>query len=143
MKKLTIGVGAVGATAISIALFGTGVAAADDYEGQTYADAVAAIQDSGGTAIVGSRIGGKLPQEDCIVTSSSAASFVRPMSDDVYYETVSGEVRLNLNCNGGYATVTNPGASLASPAGREAKATADEAAAAEEQELAQVSTPGE
>jgi hypothetical protein len=55
---------------------------------------------------------------------------------------VTNEVRLNLNCAGGYATATNPGASVASPAGREAKA-AEEAAAAEEQELAEVSTPDE
>ena len=48
-----------------------------------------------------------------------------------------------LNCNGGYATATNPGASLASPDGRKAKAAADEAAAAEEAELAEVSTPDE
>ena len=43
-----------------------------------------------------------------------------------------GEFILALNCNGEYATATNPGASLASPEGREAKAAADEAAAAEE-----------
>jgi hypothetical protein len=52
-------------------------------------------------------------------------------------------VRLNLNCAGGFSTATTPGASVASPAGREAKAAADEAAAAEEQELAAVSTPDE
>ena len=49
----------------------------------------------------------------------------------------------SLNCNGGYATATTPGASLASPEGRKAKAAADEAAAAEEAELAEVSTPDE
>jgi hypothetical protein len=63
--------------------------------------------------------------------------------DDVYVLSVTDEVRLNLNCAGGYATATNPGASVASPAGREARAAADEAAAAEEQELAEVSTPDE
>jgi len=57
--------------------------------------------------------------------------------------SVTDEVRLNLNCAGGFATATNPGASVASPAGREARAAAEEAAAAEEQELAEVSTPDE
>ena len=51
-------------------------------------------------------------------------------------------VLFNLNCNGGYATAANPGNSLASPEGREAKAAADEAAAQEQQELEAVSTPG-
>jgi hypothetical protein len=56
MKKLlTLSVGSVGATAISIGLFGTGVAAAGDYDGQTYADAAAAIEESGGTPIVVTR----------------------------------------------------------------------------------------
>jgi hypothetical protein len=48
----------------------------------------------------------------------------------------------NLNCNGGYATASNPGASLLSPEGRQAKTAADEAAAAEEQRLAEASNPG-
>jgi hypothetical protein len=143
VKKLIIGAGAVGAAAVSIALFGLGVAAANDYAGQTYADAVQAIEDAGDTAVVVSRVGGRLPQDDCIVTSSSVASFVRPMTDDVYFETVGSAVRLSLKCAGGYVTATKPGASIASPAGREAKAAADESAAAEEQELAEVSTPGE
>lgn len=61
----------------------------------------------------------------------------------MYVLSVTDEVRLNLNCAGGFATATNPGASVASPAGREARAAAEEAAAAEEQELAEVSTPDE
>ena len=142
-KLLIISAGSVGATAISIGLFGTGVATADEYDGQTYADAAAAIEESGGTPIVVTRIGDKLPQDECIVVGSADQSFVRPMTDDVYFETSSGDVRLSLNCNGGYASATNPGASLLSPAGREAKAAADEAAAAEEQQLEEVSTPDE
>jgi hypothetical protein len=141
-KLVTVSAGSVGATAIWIGLFGAGVAAADTYDGQTYADAAAAIEASGGTPIVVTRVGDKLPQDDCIVVDSADQSFVRPMTDDVYFETSSGEVRLSLNCNGGYASATNPGASLLSPAGREAKAAADEAAAAEEQQLEEVSTPG-
>jgi hypothetical protein len=54
---------------------------------------------------------------------------------------------LSLNCAGAYATATNPGASLLNPAGREAKAAADEAAAQaaaeEEAALEEVSTPDE
>ena len=50
-------------------------------------------------------------------------SFMRPMSDDVYFEASAGEVRLNLNCNSGSPTATNPGASLLSPADRREKSS--------------------
>jgi hypothetical protein len=142
MKHLIVlGTGAIGAMALSAALLGTGVAAAADYDGQTYADAAAEIEESGGTPIIATRVGGQLPQDECIVTTTQDHSYVRDPADDVYVLQVTDEVRLNLNCAGGHATVTSPGASVASPAGREAKAAADEAAAAEEQELAEVSTP--
>jgi hypothetical protein len=142
MKHLIVlGAGAVGAMALSTALLGTGVAAAGDYDGQTYADAVAAIEEAGGTPVVVSRIGGQLPQDECLVVNTQDHSFLRVPPDDVYMVSITDEVRVNLNCAGGFATATNPGASVASPAGREAKAAAEEAAAAEEQELAAVSTP--
>jgi hypothetical protein len=128
-RLLALSAGSLGATTIWIGLFGTGVAAADTYDGQTYADAAAAIQAAGGTAIVATRIGDKLPQDECIVVDSADQSFVRPMTTDVYFKASSGEVRLSLNCNGGYASATNPGASLQSPEGKKAKAAADAAAA--------------
>lgn len=140
---IVLATGTVGAMALSTALLGTGVAAAADYDGQTYADAVAAIEDSGGTPVVATRVGSQLSRDDCIVINTQDHSFLRDPADDVYVLSVTDEVRLNLNCAGGYATATNPGASVASPTGREAKAAADEAAAAEEQELAEVSTPDE
>jgi len=144
MKQLIVlGTGGVGAMALSMALLGTGVAAAADYDGQTYADAAAAIEQAGDTPIVATRIGSQLPQDECLVVNSQNHSYLRDPPDDVYVLSATNEVRLNLNCAGGYATATNPGASVASPAGREARAAADEAAAAEEQELAEVSTPDE
>jgi len=144
MKRLIVlGAGAVGAMTLSTVLLGTGVAAAAEYDGQTYADAAAAIEESGGTPIVATRIGSQLPQDECIVVDSQDHSYLRDPLDDVYVQSVTDEVRLSLNCAGGYATATNPGASVASPAGREAKAAAEEAAAAAEQELGAVSTPGE
>jgi len=144
MKQLIVlGTGGVGAMALSMALLCTGVAAAADYDGQTYADAAAAIEQAGDTPIVATRIGSQLPQDECLVVNSQDHSYLRDPPDDVYVLSATNEVRLNLNCAGGYATATNPGASVASPAGREARAAADEAAAAEEQELAEVSTPDE
>jgi hypothetical protein len=143
-KLIVVGSGAIGALALSTVL-GTGVAAADDYAGQTYADASSAISDAGGTAVVASRVGDKLGQDDCIVTGSWSPSFIRPASDDTVFNAVTDEVRLNLNCNGGYATAAMPGPSLGSTEGKTAKAAADEAAAKaaseEEAALAAVSTP--
>lgn len=144
MKNLLAG-GAIVVASSSIALFGSGVAAAaPDVVGQPYSDAASAIEEEGGTAVVAVRTGGKLPEDECIVTNAWDAPFLRDLVyEDTAFGYAEGEVMLSLNCAGGYATATNPGASLLSPAGREAKAAADEAAAAEEQELAEVSTPDE
>ena len=74
------------------------------------------------------RVGSRLPLDECIVTNARDESAFRPAQDGIY-GYAEDEVMLSLNCDGGHATATNPGASVASPAGREAKAAADEAAA--------------
>ncbi len=129
----------------ALALFGSGVAAAaPDVVGQPYSDAASAIEEDGGTAVVAVRTGDKLPQDECIVTSAWDAPFVRDLVyEDTAFGYAEGEVMVSLNCAGGHATATNPGASVASPMGRESKAAADEAAAAEQEELEAVSTPDE
>ena len=69
MKKFGVyAITAVGATAVSMAVLGTGIAAADDYSGQTYSDASQAISDAGKTAVIASRAGDTLADDDCIVT---------------------------------------------------------------------------
>lgn len=143
MKKLiVIGSGAIGALALSTAL-GTGVASADDYAGQTYSDASSAASDSGLTVVVAARVGDKVDQGDCLVTRSQTAPFASA-NDGVH---VSDTVQFYLNCNSGVASATSPGNSLASEAGRAAKAAEEQAAAeaAQEEEaaLAEVSTPDE
>jgi hypothetical protein len=138
-KSIVLSAGTAVAASALMALFGTGVAAADDYAGQTYADASSAASDAGLSVVVASRVGDKLSQDECIVTGSQSAPFLH--GDD--FAHVEDTVQFHLNCNGGYATATNPGASLASPQGREAKAAADQAAAEEEAQLAEVSTPDE
>ncbi len=144
MKKLIVGAGAAAAAAACMALFGTGVAAAaPDVVGQTYADASSAIDEAGSTAIVASTVGGRLPQDECIVTNAWDAPFVRDMDFAGEFGHADSEVMLALNCNGDHATATNAGPSLGSPEGREAKAAADQAAAEEQQSLEEVSTPDE
>jgi hypothetical protein len=138
-RSIVLAAGTAVAASAMTALFGTGVAAADDYAGQTYSDASSAAEDAGQTVIVASRVGDKAAQDDCIVTSSQTAPFLH--GDD--FAHVSDTVMFNLNCNAGYATANTPGPSLASPEGREAKAAADEAAAEEQQSLEEASTPDE
>jgi hypothetical protein len=138
-KSIVLSAGTAVAASALMALFGTGVAAADDYAGQTYADASQAASESGQEVTVASRVGDKLSQDECLVTRSQTAPFASA-NDGAHY---SGQVQFYLNCNGGYATATKPGNSMASPEGREAKAAADEAAAEEEQSLEEVSTPDE
>lgn len=144
-KLIVLGAGtavAAGATVSSL-LFGAGMAsAAPDVVGQTYSDAAQAIEWSGGSPKVAVAVGSRLSQDDCIVTNVWDAPFVRDIGGGEFGHS-SGEVMLSLNCDGGHATATNPGASVASPVGRESKAAADEAAAAEQEQLEAVSTPDE
>lgn len=139
MRMQVLGVGAVAAAAVAMALFGTGTAAAaPDVVGQKYSDAKDAIEEDGGSAVVASRVGDQLDEGDCIVTNAWDASFLRIDSSD------EDQIQVALNCAGGYATATDPGASVASPLGREAKSAAEEEAAKqEEEELAAPATPDE
>ena len=73
-KSIVLSAGSVAAASALMALFGTGVAAADDYAGQTYADASSAASDAGQTILIASRVGDKVSQDECIVTSSQAMS---------------------------------------------------------------------
>jgi hypothetical protein len=49
------------------------------------------------TVVVASRVGDKVSQDDCIVTSSQSAPFLH--RDD--FAHVADTVQFNLNCNGG------------------------------------------
>lgn len=139
MRKYVLGVGAAATAAAAMALFGTATAAAADYVGETYADASEAMSDDGVDPIVATRTGDKLEQDECIVTAAWTAPFVRDAGDEFVHS--DSEMLVSLNCAGGHATATTPGASVASPLGRESKAAADEAAAAEQAELEAASTP--
>jgi hypothetical protein len=134
---IVIGAGVACGFAISAAL-GTGVAAADDYAGQTYADASSAASDAGESVVIAAKVGDQVGLDECLVTRSQATPFASAVDGSAV-----GGIQFYLNCNGGVATETDPGNSVASPAGREAKAAADEAAEAEKKELEQVSTPDE
>lgn len=126
MKKFGVyATTAVGAAAVSMVFFGSGVAAADDYAGQTYGDASKAIADAGKKAVVSSRAGDTLADDECIVTHSQSAPWVK--GDD--FAPVTDTVLVNLNCNATVATAKDPGNSAASPEGRAAIAAAKKKAA--------------
>ncbi|MEU0496195.1 hypothetical protein [Mycobacterium sp. NPDC006124] len=120
------------AGALPIALLTGGTAAADDYAGQSYADASKAAGDAKQTVVVASRVGDAEAQDDCSVERSQSAPFIH--GTDFSHETDT--VQFYLNCNAGVATATTPGNSAASPEGRAAiaaaadKAAKDKAAAA-------------
>jgi hypothetical protein len=123
MKRLGVyAAGTLGATAVSMTLFGTGVAAADDYAGQTYGDAAAAISDAGQKPVITTRSGDSLPDDKCVVTSSQTAPWIK--GDD--FAPVTDTVLVNLNCNAAVASATKPGNSAASPQGRAALQAAKE-----------------
>jgi hypothetical protein len=77
------------------------------------------------------------------LAQATEGSFYRPIPDDVYFGGDEVEVLLTLNWNRGVATATTPGASMASVAGREFHARAEEQAAAAQSGEAELAGAGE
>jgi hypothetical protein len=123
-KLIVLGAGAVGAATTSLALFGTGVAAADDYAGQSYSDASSAASDAGQTVVIASRVGNNT-DDNCTVERSQAAPFVSSAD----FTHASDTVEFYLNCTAALAGPGVAGRSLASPEGRAEKASEEEKAA--------------
>ena len=124
-KTFAYAAGTAGAVAVAMAFLGTGVASADDYAGQTYADASKAISDASQKAVIASRFGDTLSNDDCIVEHSESAAWIKGDS----FAPVTDTVLVYLNCNATVATAVNPGNSAASPEGRAAIADAKKKAA--------------
>jgi len=130
-----------------LAVQGNAVAApsgSNDVVGQPYGDASSALSSAGLNPVIGVVVGSQLPIDKCIVTNAQTVSALRPaLIGESYqqFDSASCEVMVTLICNGGYATATRPGASVASPEGRQARVAADQAANAERGALAEVSTP--
>jgi hypothetical protein len=123
--KTHIIVSVVVGTAVSMASFGAGIAAADDYAGQTYADATSALSAASLKGVIATRVGDTLPQDQCVVTHAENAPWIKGNK----FNAVSDTVLLYLNCNATVASATTPGNSAASPEGRAAIAAANAAAA--------------
>jgi hypothetical protein len=125
VKKLNVFVGAgVFAAAASAALLGAGgAAAAPDVAGQTYGDAKQTIQQTGATAVVATKTGSLASLDECIVTNA----WSKPQVDNPRGGSDTKQVLVALNCNGAVASAGAPGNSAASPEGRQALASADDA----------------
>ena len=125
MRIKALAAGVVTMTALSTIVLTPGIAAADDYAGKKYSDVTSALADSDLTGVIATRSGDLVDDDDCVVTSSEKAPWIK--GDD--FAPVTDTVLLNLNCNAGVATATTPGNSAASPEGRAAIQAAKDKAA--------------
>lgn len=119
MKKLIARgakVFAVGAVAASFAMLGAGAAAADPLIGKTYGDASGTVSDWGATPVIATQTGDQLSTDQCIVSSWSRSSSV-----DALTGRDSRDVLMHLNCNAKVAEPGQPGNSVATPQGKQAK----------------------
>ena len=133
MKKIGFTGGLLTVGAVATMVFGNGVAAAaDDYAGQKYSDVQSKLGDADLTGVIATRSGDSLDDDDCMVTSSEKAPWLK--GDD--FAPVTDTVLLNLNCNAGVASAKDSGNSKASPEGKAAIAAAKQEADQEQQQAA-------
>ncbi|OCB52756.1 hypothetical protein A5722_26375 [Mycobacterium vulneris] len=130
MKKMLAAAMVLGASVVPLGALATGVASADDYAGQKYSDAQSALADAGMKGVVATRSGDSEADDDCVVTSSEKAPWLK--GDN--FAPVTDTVLLNLNCSASVATAKTPGNSAASPEGRAAIAAAKQQAEQEQQQ---------
>jgi beta-lactam-binding protein with PASTA domain len=117
-----VGAGVLAAAASAAVLSAGSAAAAPDVVGQTYNDAKQTIQQTGATAIIATRTGSVADESSCVVTNAWDKSQVTGGRNQP-----SEQVMVALNCNASVATAGSPGNSAASPEGRQALASADDA----------------
>ena len=115
-KPVAFVIGAVGAAAVSTAVFGAGVAHADALVGKTYSDATSKISGWNGKAIISTVVGDQLGTDQCIVSGWHKGAFL-----DGSGAARKNEYYLDLNCNQALAGPGDPGNSLATPQGQKAK----------------------
>ncbi len=133
MKRLTaLDAGVLAMTAASTIFVTPGIAAADDYAGQKYSDVSSKLADANLKGVIATRTGDLLSDNDCIVTSSEKAPWIK--GDN--FSAVTDTVLLNLNCNAGVASATQAGNSAGSPEGKAAIAAAQQQAQQEQQQAA-------
>lgn len=131
MRIQAVAAGVVALSAVSM-VFTPGIAAADDYAGKKYSDVTSVLADSDLTGVIATRSGDTVDDDDCVVTSSEKAPWIK--GDD--FAPVTDTVLLNLSCNAGVASAKTSGNSKASPEGKAAIAAANEEAKQEQAQAA-------
>lgn len=116
MRITTIGASTFAVAALSTIVLTPGVAVADDYAGQKYSDVMSKLGDSDLTGVIATRAGDLVDDDDCVVSSSEKAPWIK--GDD--FAPVTDTVLLNLNCDAGVASAKTSGNSKASPEGKAA-----------------------
>lgn len=130
VKPVVLGViGVPVAAVISSLAFGSGVAAADDYAGQSYSDASSALSTASLKGVIASKVGDEDSLDDCVVTHSQKAAWIKTDA----FTPVTDTVLLYLNCDAKLASAKQSGNSLASPEGQAEKAAEAQAAAQQNQ----------
>lgn len=132
MRIQAVAAGVLAMSAVSTMVLTPGIAAADDYAGKKYSDVTAALADSDLTGVIATRSGDTVDDDDCMVTSSEKAPWIK--GDD--FAPVTDTVLLNLNCNAGVASAKTSGNSKASPEGKAAIEAANEEAKQEQAQAA-------
>lgn len=99
MKRLIGYLGAIVAGGIMAIGTASVANAMPDVDGQTYGDAAAVIQASGGTPKVATRVGNKGNDTECVVTNASDNSFIRH-NGGRRYVVEDAVVLVSLNCTG-------------------------------------------
>ena len=128
----TVGTGVLAMAAVSTVLAIPGIAAADDYAGQKYSDVTSKLADAKLTGVIATRVGDIVNDDDCVVSSSEKAPWIK--GDD--FSAVTDTVLLNLNCYSGVASEKSAGNSKGSPEGKAAMAAAAQAAQQDQQQAA-------
>jgi hypothetical protein len=119
MKPNAGAVCVIGAIAVLMATFGTGVASADDpYVGKTYGAVSAVLAKNNADAIITVRVGNALPDDQCVITHSQLSTKV---PQDRLTPRPRPAVLFALNCYAGVASAGTSGNSAASPEGRAAQ----------------------
>src|ERR1700761_4615530 len=117
-----LGVCAIGAGIVALALAGSGVAAGDtDVTGQKYSDAQGVLSGAGFTPVISTTVGDQLDRGDCVVTRTQKRTVPAPANSS---GSATNEMLVSLNCEAGIASATKPGNSAASPEGKAAGAPA-------------------
>ncbi|MGX9789835.1 hypothetical protein [Mycobacterium sp. MMS18-G62] len=110
--------GVIGAAALLVAMFGSGVASAKDgLIGISYDEASSAISSKGGTPVVGTVTGDQVDVGACLVTNWHKSIFL----DASGKNDRKKEYVFDLNCNNALAAPGKPGNSAMSPEGVKAK----------------------